>query len=277
MPSPLGEPAEFKQPSSTNVVLVILENKDADAAHDEQYPFLWRLAKEGAYLSRYYALAHPSQPNYVALVSGSFEGVRGDSVRRLHRAHLGQKLDGSWMTYAEGYPRGTCDTREEIKETAYVRKHVPFMSFADIQDDLDGICRRHISDIADFTKAARDHDLPKFSLVIPNLNNDAHDGSLAVADAWLNKQLGPFLDDPEFRRDVVLIVTFDEDGTRAPYLSHRKDNRVYAALWGRSVLPGDIAIAYNHYDLLRTIERILAVQPMAEHDRDARAIGGIWR
>jgi hypothetical protein len=120
--------------------------------------------------------------------------------------------------------------------------------------------------------------LPKFSLVIPNLNHDAHEGSLADADAWLQRIFGPLLVDPEFRRDVILIVTFDEDATRPPYLSRHTDNRVYAALWGDSVVPGDVtAAAYNHYDLLRTVERILGIEPMTENDRNARAIGGIWR
>jgi hypothetical protein len=52
-------------------------------------PFLRSLADSGAYLSNYYAVAHPSQPNYVALLSGSTDGVIGDLPASLDRAFFG--------------------------------------------------------------------------------------------------------------------------------------------------------------------------------------------
>ena len=160
-------PAEFGQtrtpdvPHAPKVVLVILENKNPEVAEDKNLQFLCRLRREGAYLTQYYGVAHPSQPNYVALISGSTEGIHGDSPARLERPHLGQKLP-SWMAYAEDYPKGSCDTRISIGR--YVRRHVPFLSFADVQDDKNNICREHISDFDDFVGAAMAHRLPSFSL-----------------------------------------------------------------------------------------------------------------
>src|SRR6476469_7755118 len=75
-PKSAASPA-FKKPQATKVVLIIFENKNADPVREES--FFGRLAKEGADFRNFYALAHPSQPNYIALVSGSTDGVRGDS------------------------------------------------------------------------------------------------------------------------------------------------------------------------------------------------------
>ena len=255
------------------IVLVMLENKYAASALDQKHlPFLWRLAHEGAYLSNYHAVAHPSQPNYIALVSGSIDGVRKDSTTRLYRAHLGQRLD-SWQSYAEGYPSGSCDPRAKIGR--YVRRHEPFLSFADVQDDKK-LCHKHISGFEDFVPDALAHRLPQFSLVIPDLDHDAHSGPLVASDAWLRKNFSALLDDPGFRRDVILIVTFDEDGEPWPYQRHG-ENRVYAALWGDRVVPGEIRERHDHYDLLRTIETALDIAPMAAGDGKAKVIAGVLR
>ena len=260
--------AETPAHSTPKIVLVILENKNATSALDQKnLPFLWRLAHEGASLSNYHAITHPSQPNYVALISGSTEGVSSDRTIRLHRAHLGQRV-ASWAAYAEDYPDGTCDLRPRIGH--YVRKHVPFLSFADIQGD-EQACRHHITGVDAFTSTALAQHLPAFSLVIPNLDHDAHNGSLVVADAWLGQHFSALLDDANFRRDVILIVTFDEDEEPWPYLRHG-ENRIYAALWGDHVIPGAIATRYDHYDLLRTIESVLSVAPMAAGDKNAKVI-----
>ena len=272
-PSRGGEPAAFQVPptlQAAKVVLVVLENTNADEAHDPKYPFLWRLASEGAYLSNYRAVAHPSQPNYVALVSGSAEGVPGDSPVRLDRAHLGQKL-ASWKVYAEGYPSGTCDLSLQIGR--YVRRHVPFLSFADVQDDP-AFCRSHITGFDGFVDTALAHRLPDFSLVIPDLDHDAHDKPLRDADAWLAQNFGKVLDDAGFRRDVIFVVVFDESAAKWP---EKDDNRVYAALWGAHVIPGEVKTVHDHYDLLRTVEAIFGLSPMSTGDGKAQPIGGVLR
>jgi len=270
-PPPVGDPpGEFHKPVATKVVLVVLENTSADKARAEK--FLGMLADSGAYLANYHALAEHSQPNYLALVSGSMQGVEDNSPVKLDRPHLGQKLT-SWMTYAEGYPGGTCDLRTTIG--AYARKHVPFLSFADVQDNQD-FCRAHIAGFDEFLIAARAHALPRFSLVIPNLDHDAHNKPLRDADAWLERNFAGLIADPEFRRDVLLIVTFDESDRKWWHFWGDRD-RVFAVLWGEDVIPGEVRSRYDHYDLLRTIEAIFDVAPMATGDAKARPIGGIWR
>jgi acid phosphatase len=260
-------------PHHAKIVLMILENTNASAAESDQLPFLSRIRKEGAYLSNYHAIAHPSQPNYVALISGSTDGVPGDLSTRLHRPHLGQFLT-SWKIYAEGYPKGQCDTRKSIG--LYVRRHVPFLSFADVQDNENDICINHISDFKDFIQAAKDNQLPDFSMVIPNLKHDAHDWPIAKADAWLYKQFKPLLDNPRFKKQVIFFVTFDENDTSWPYLI-KNNNRVYAAAWGSQVRSGYLSQKpYTHYSLLHTLEALFKIKPMTKWDAQAPIIDDIW-
>ena len=84
-------------------------------------------------------------------------------------------------------------------------------------------------------------------------------------------------DDPLFRRDVLLIVTFDENDAKLSSIRRNANNLVYTVFWGDSVIPGRVDDVYDHYDLLRTIEEILQVKPMADGDGNAVVIGGIWR
>jgi len=260
--------APFKQPHASKVVLIIFENKNADPVRKQK--FFGRLAREGADFTSFFAVAHPSQPNYIALVSGSTDGVPGDSDVRLSRPHLGQKLT-SWKSYAEGFPKNPkarCDQRPTIGR--YARRHEPFLSFADIQDSP--TCE-HITNLEDFFADARAHQLPRFSLVIPDLDHDAHDKPLEFADKWFEEKFGPILEDPEFKRDVLFIVTFDENDAKL----QRTGNRIYTVFWGDSVIPGKVEDVYDHYDLLRTLEEIFAVKPMARQDGEARLIGGVFR
>jgi acid phosphatase len=266
----VGTPPPFPAHVSVrHVVIVILENKNADSAKAQ--PFMRWMANDGAYLAQYYALTHPSQPNYIAMVSGSTAGVAGDGNVTLDRAHIGRFV--TWKTYAEDYPEGGCHTEKQIGR--YVRKHNPFISFADVANH--DACRNivpfnHFS--ADFASGT----LPQLSLVIPNLDDDAHDQPVRFADDWLTKNFKPLIANPDVWSDTLLIVTFDEDQKK--WVVGGDGNRVYTALWGGAVMPHTVIsdVLYDHYDLLRTIEEIFHVPAtLAAGDAAAHPIGGIWK
>lgn len=276
------------------VVLVMLENKDVDEVTADcpatkvrasNLSFFQTLGKKGALLCNYFAVAHPSQPNYVALISGSTAGVPADRNVVLSREHLGGgkewPADKGWKVYSEGYPRGACHSEARIGK--YARKHNPFVSFADVTGHVE-TCASHVTDFVEFEEAVKARSLPAFSLVIPDLEDDAHGerigGSsaekIAVANTWLERHLGPLLNDADFAKEVLLIVTFDENDAHWPY--PKTGNRVFAALVGPDVKPRAIGKAvYDHYDMLRTIEAVLGVPPMKGEKTDARVIGEIWQ
>jgi acid phosphatase len=252
-----------------HIVIVILENKNADSAFAQ--PFMKWMADDGAYLAQYYAITHPSQPNYIAMISGSTQGVTNDQNVILNTRHIGQFV--TWKTYAEDYPERGCHTEKQIGR--YVRKHNPFISFADVADHE--ACRN----IVPFTHFAADFaagNLPQLSLIIPNLDDDAHDQPVRFADDWLAATFKPLMADPKPWSDTLLVVTFDEDAKFMKTFGG-DGNRVYTAFWGGAVLPHTVIsdVSYDHYDLLRTIEELFHVTPLAPGDAAAHPIGGIWK
>jgi hypothetical protein len=265
----VGTPAPFPaQAGVKHIVIVILENKNADSARAQ--PFMHWLADNGAYLEQYYAITHPSQPNYIALISGSTRSVTNDQNVILNAPHIGQFV--TWKTYAEGYPEGGCHTEKQILR--YVRKHNPFISFADVADHE--ACR-NIVPFTHFAVDLKSGSLPRLSLVIPNLDDDAHDQPVRYADDWLTANFKPLMVNPTVWSDTLLIVTFDEDQKK--WIAGGDGNRVYIALWGGPIMPHTVisGVSYDHYDLLRTIEELFHVTPMAAGDAAARPIGGIWK
>jgi acid phosphatase len=262
------------------VLLVILENGDPkDAA---SWSFLRFLTSTGAVLDHSFAVAHPSQPNYIALISGSIADISdGDDKVTVDRDHLGKALDDRWRAYVEDYPGpppgGTgCNLVEGSGGPfKYVRRHVPFLSFTDVQA---GDCHQIIAEDEHLTKLGsdlRNGTLPDFALLIPDLQHDGHfPSNMRIADRWLTKNLQPLLTkDPQLVKDLVVIVTFDEDD----HTDASHENRVYTVFWGDHVVHGPVTdAAYDHYDLLATIEALLHVQKPAL-PAGSRPIGGIWK
>jgi Phosphoesterase family len=254
-----------------NIVVVILENKNADSAKSQQ--FMGWLATDGAYLGQYYAITHPSQPNYIAMISGSTECVKGDGDVILDRPHIGRFV--TWKTYAEDYPENDgCHTDTKIGK--YVRKHNPFISFKDVGDREP--CRNIVS-FPHFAADLRSGGLPQLSLIIPNLDHDAHDTKVQFADDWLTKYIKPLIEEDKSRwDDKLFVVTFDEDAKL--WIFGGDGNRVYTAFWGGAVKQHTVIkdVSYDHYDLLRTIEEVFHVNPMTVGgDGAAHPIGGIWK
>lgn len=96
-------------PRPDHVVVVIEENRGyEDIIGSPQAPYLNELARQGANLTQFYAITYPSQPNYIALFSGSTQGVNGnDCPNDLTGHNLASRLlqaDLTFVGYAESLP-----------------------------------------------------------------------------------------------------------------------------------------------------------------------------
>ncbi len=258
------------RPHFQKVMIVILENTEYDDAMRQ--PFLKALAKRGALLSDYHAVAHPSEPNYVALVAGDYYGIKDDGQYDLDGKTVADLLEAkhrSWKVYAESYP-GHCFTG--MHSGTYARKHEPFMSFKNISTDA-ARCS-HIVNASELDGDIRKGTLPDYSLYIPDMNNDGHDTTVAYANDWLKKAFGPRLSDPAFTRGMLFVVTFDESNIYPP----QGTNRVATVLVGDSVRPGFVSrTPYTHYSLLRTVEDGFGLGTLGKNDEKARAIQDVWK
>ena len=263
-----AEPGSHSVPRFDKVMIVILENANYMDALAQ--PFLGNLAKSGALLSEFHAEGRPSLPNYIALTAGTTAGVTSNGPVSLDLRHIGDLIEAkgkTWKVYAEAYP-GRCFLGG--RSGNYVRKHVPFLSFKNIQQDSSR-CAAIVEASALIFDAANGN-LPDYSLYIPDQKNDGHDTGPAFADRWLAKAFGPLLKNAAFMKGLLFVVTFDEADTSDP------TNRVFTALIGDSVLSGSVSkTAYNHYSLLRTIEDEFRLGTLGQNDASAFSIVGVWR
>ena len=274
------------------VLIIVLENVDYERAIRNKE--LAELAAKGASFTNFHALFHPSYPNYLAMIAGT------DFNRHRFGSYIGDKQvnfpgDSAHLTiadrliavgldfkqYAEELPNGKCpanvyDQHVAEKRGDYVRRHVPFLSFREVQQKwCDHVIRVDSSKADNYFVQDANTGLVAYSFYTPNLNHDGHDTTVDVAGAWVKR----FLDEsfPEkLRKGTLVIVTFDESGGN-------EDNRIYTAFLGDMVKdasqqdPKVLAKRYTHYSVLRTIEDNFGLAPLTTNDRDAEPVTGIWK
>ena len=253
-------------PRFTHVLVVVFENHEADQiAGSPDAPTFRALARRYATLTRYDAVAHPSLPNYLALVSGSTQGVTSDCTSCVvHARSLADTLraaDRTWKTYAEGLPYAGFGG---ARVGRYAKKHDPFLYFA-------GVDRKRVVPFAQLAQDASARTLPDFALVVPDLCHDMHDCSVATGDEWLRREIVPLLRSPALAGGVVFVV-FDE-GTSG----EGGGGTVEALALGPLVRPGSVdSRPTSHYGLLRTVEDAWGL-PRLGRSRSVPSITGIWR
>lgn len=258
--------AEPVKPRFEKVVVVVFENTDYQDAIKQ--PFFAAFAGRGALLTDYHAVSHPSEPNYVALVSGDTHGIKDDEVYDLDARSVADLIESagrSWKQYSESYP-GKCSMKPRIGR--YARKHAPFTSFKPIQTSP-ARCARLTGGEAFFADLDS-RSLPDYSFFVPNLDDDGHDTGVAYADKWFARKFAPLL--ARWPKGVLLVATFDEDSNSGG------TNRVYTALFGDMIKPGArVDERYTHYSLLRTIEREWKLGDLGRNDAKAAPISGVWK
>jgi acid phosphatase len=255
-----GTSATVALPRPDHVVVAIFENEDAaDIVGSGEAPYLTSLAEAGAEFTDAHGETHPSQPNYLALFSGSTHGVEDNTCPvKLTGDNLASQLLAaglSFVGYSEGLPRAGYSGCENGD---YVRKHNPWANFTDLPASIN----------QPFSAMPKDYaQLPTVSFVVPDLCNDMHDCDIATGDSWAEKHLGPYAEWAT-QHNSLLIVTFDEDGGS-------DSNHIATVVAGAGVARMASDQRIDHYDLLRTIEDMYGLEPLGEA-ADAQPLAGIW-
>lgn len=256
-------------PKPDHIVIVIEENHSfAQIIDSPAAPYLNALARKGALLTNSYGVTHPSQPNYIALFSGTTDGVtRNNCPTSLTAANLRSTLalvDRTFVGYAEDLPTtGAVD----CVVGAYARKHNPWVNWQSSPiNTVPAGDNRPFSDFpSDFNR------LPTVSFVIPNQLNDMHDGKdpdrIQRADQWLQTHLDRYVEWAQ-THNSLLIITWDEDNGKS-------DNHIPTILVGPMVRPGRYGEPLDHYGLLRTITDMYGAKPIGL-SRQALPLSTIW-
>jgi hypothetical protein len=255
-------------PRFAHAIVVVFENHSARRILDHAgSPFLW-LARHNALLAQYDAVAHPSLPNYLSLVSGWTYGVHHDCTScsfagpSLASALAARGL--SWRMYVEHLPlylsQGAGISGPE-------KARLPFLYFRDAH------ALRSTRPLSAFYRDLRMHKLPAFSLVVPDLCHDMHSCTIAKGDVWMRDFLRILLRPGDLARTAVFVV-FDE----GKWIDTRGGGgRVAAIVAGPLVRPHSVSKQpLDHYSLLRTIEDAWGL-PALGRSASARPITGIWR
>jgi acid phosphatase len=247
-------------PRPDHIVIVIEENKSFNQIiGSREAPFINKLAKGGALFTQSYGVTHPSQPNYLALFSGSTRGITNDACPLAfsgdNLASMLQAKGMSFTSYSESMPDTGYDG---CYYGAYMRKHNPAANWKEL-----AAYNKPFSALpADYAQ------LPTVAFVMPDQINDMHDGSIEQGDVWLEKHIEPYMR-WAMKHNSLLIVTWDEDDGSS-------NNRIATIFIGAMVKPGQYMQHINHYNLLRTIEEMHGLSYLGESER-ARAAMGIWK
>jgi hypothetical protein len=247
-------------PRPDHVVIVIEENHSySEIIGSSAAPYINSLAAQGALFTQSYAVTHPSQPNYLDLFSGSNQGVTDDSCpHSFATANLGLYLLNASLTFA-GYSEDLPSVGSTVCTSgAYARKHAPWVNFTNIPTNTN---LPYSYFPTDYTT------LPTLSFVIPNLNDDMHDGTIQQGDSWLRQHLDAYVQ-WAMTHNSLLIVTFDED-------DGSQGNRIATIFAGPMVVPGQYSESINHFNLLRTLEDMYGL-PYAGVSGNYQPITDVW-
>lgn len=250
-----------KAPS--HVVIVVEENKEFSdiAGKTRSAPYLNALIARAALFTRSYGIAHPSQPNYVALFAGTPD-TNGDHCPPAgidtNSPNLATQLRAAHRSFA-GYSEDLPQAGSRVCWAGqYARKHVPWADFDDVLP----------AENLPLTALPSSYDrLPTVSFIIPNLLNDMHSASIQRGDAWLRTHVGPLIDWAQTHNTLV-IVTWDESDDAV-------DNHIPTIFVGPMVRPGRYNDPITHYRVLRTVEDLYGL-PHAGHAADVPPIAAVW-
>lgn len=259
-------------PAYQHIFVIVDENKDyRSVVGSSAAPRINAMAARYGIATHYDAVAHPSEPNYVALVGGDTFGIHDDGSflkNAVSAPSLAAQLDAahlSWKGYYEDIP-----APGSLAQSAglYASKHSGFLNFEGVQHDPHRSA--HLVGFDALRRDAESGSLPAFALVVPNLCNDMHGvwsphvpsncwpvrwkGLVGRGDAAFAAIVDELMSSSAWtgKENTAIVLVFDEDdgdgreggGGRVPAI-------VMTNHGGRSLRD---ATPYTHYSLLRTVE-----------------------
>ena len=273
-------------PEFSHILLIILENKEyTSVISNSEMPKLNQFAQEYTLLTQYFAVAHPSLPNYIALVSGDTFGIKSDCTNCFidaeNLAGLLEQGGYSWKTYQENLP-SPCFVFPQFwgKISGYAQKHNPFVYFNAIRNDKDH-CKQSVVSLEQLSVDLENGQLPDFAFISPNLCHSGHDCDLNVVDSWLSDLVTEIMKSPNFDENSLIVITYDEGGSSLGCCgqSSTGGGRVATILISPRVKKAyQDDTPYSHYSLLKTIATSWSLRELGHAaDADIQIITSPWQ
>jgi phosphatidylinositol-3-phosphatase len=263
-----GRPLDVQQasslpsPTSSRVIVIVMENAEySEVLGNPAAPYINALARRYGLATQSFGIGHPSLPNYLALTSGSTQGVSSDCTDcHVGAPNIVDQMEGagiSWKAYLEDEPTACF---KGAGAGGYAKKHNPFIYYDDIAGSP-GRCKRLVG----FTQLAADlrrGRLPTYAWISPNLCDDGHDCGVAGGERFLARTVPALL--RELGPHGFLVLTWDEGSSQRECCGVARGGQVATILAGPDVRRGGRdGQAVDHYGVLGTIEEALGLPPLA--------------
>ncbi len=275
-----------------HVVIVIMQDRFSDAIGHPKFDYLNTLIPSSLVYSNSHGVTHPSEPNSLALYTGSTQGITDngrDNVFDPDTPNLGNMLTGAHFSFA-GFSENLPEDGSQVSEAGdssvpdlYTRNVNPMAQFTDVDEDDHRVSNPQFNKTFESfhaLKATGNYDtLPTVSFVIPNAFHSTHGSNETEpnagspdednndilrgwADDWLHDEIDPYLQWAKNPlNNSLLIITQDEErwtGGSSPTITTliNGDSDLFVA--------GVNGNYYNHYNLLRTLSDMYGFDPLGE-------------
>ena len=233
-----------KRSPVAHVVWIVMENKGYEQViGSPDAPYINQMAGSSGLATGMTAVSHPSLPNYIAMTSGSTQGITDDAGPGAHplgaESIFGQ-THGDWHALQESMPTNCA----QHNSGDYAVRHNPAVYYTPLAVE----CASR-----DVPLGATPDVSAAFTFITPNLQNDTHDASVATGDAWLRGFVPRLLTTPEYRSgNTVVFLTWDENDGGG-------DNHIATIVISPRTRGVRDGTPFTHYSMLRTTEEILGL------------------
>ena len=259
-------PASVVLPRPSHVVIVMEENHSYPAIiGSDDVPYINTLARQSALFTNAHGVTHPSQPNYLALFSGSTYGLTTDNCPNTFSGpNLATELTQAGLSF-KGYSENLSGVgfkgcfAPSASNPLYARKHTPWANFSAVPPD----------DSQPWTNFPTNYDsLPTVSIVVPNQLHDMHSGTIEQADTWLQQNMNGYVQWATTHNSLLIITWDEQDGLFS--------NKIPTLFVGPMIRPGHYGESINHYNVLRTLEDMYKL-PYANQSANVSPITNVWQ
>jgi hypothetical protein len=290
-----------------HVFLIYMENKGVnDIVGSPNAPYLNSLINTYGYASDYYALTHPSDPNYYPILGGSDFGINYNCATNcINAPNLADNIEAAGETWA-GYEQGMPFPGDEMSTSDYSPDELPFFAFSDIFNNP-ARAQAHLFPLTQMAPdLASSVTTPNFAWIAADDANNMegpasgsgldqwrlsqltnHQYNVKAGDEFLQQTLPIIMNSAAWQdptQKSVIFLTWDEDnnnlslgidnqGNHVPMIVIPSPGAVASGMRGGPFVADDY---YNHYSLQRTIEDALGLPPLTDNDEYAQPMKQFW-
>jgi hypothetical protein len=299
-----------------HVFLIYMENKGAgDIVGSPNAPYINSLINNNPYDTNYFALGHPSDPNYIRPLGGSDFGIDYNPTWNVIDANsLMQEMDKAGISWA-GYAQSMPTPGDLVSSGNYSVDELPFAQFNYVFDNTPAYLQEHLLPLTQLsTNLANPNTFPEFTWIAANEANNMegpintpsglaqflvsqltnHQYNVAAGDQFVQQEVSAIENSPTWtdpnEKDAI-IITFDEDNNNLSLGIGNQGNNVPMI-----VIPNQDAVTaggmqsghfttdayYNEYSLMATIEDTLratpgTLDPLTANDMYAQPMNAFWK